>query len=363
MEWRWDEGNGRVPRSSVLVSNVKRQLPCKELVAKRKILPDLDAQVGNRPPGRPGGCRGPGGEPPDRGGVGTAGLASAAQEGWALSPRSESDLLPTPFPPKNTFLAKSRRQEGDAAREASGEAAPARPGARASSRSRPSTPLRLLLAPWTLGSLLVRSLTRYLRRRTPPPPRRSSSVCHRSCPNALTSPRCRRPRPARKREGSGGAEAHARAGPRALPQGGLDSVPRPVAGLAPRTRVFSLPALRTLGENPFCPRLLSDCWVPTPALALFWPSLLGPGRQRVPAAQASLPWLDRARPGCSLSACILWDYSPSPPKTTIFNWKESPVDVIQLFFSLVTRTHQRFWKLTSTERSGTLSLQGTSVFY
>jgi hypothetical protein len=62
------------------------------------------------------------------------------------------------------------------------------------------------------GALLVRSLTRYLGRRTPPPPGRSSSVCHRSCPNALTSPRRRRrrPRPARKREGSGGgAAAHA----------------------------------------------------------------------------------------------------------------------------------------------------------
>lgn len=53
---------------------------------------------------------------PRRGG--DCGFASAAQEGWALSPRSESDLLSTPFPPKNTFLAKSRRQEGDAAREA-----------------------------------------------------------------------------------------------------------------------------------------------------------------------------------------------------------------------------------------------------
>lgn len=66
--------------------------------------------------------------------------------------------------------------------------------------------LLLFLAPWALGSLLVRSLTRYLSRRTPPPPRRSSSVCHRSCPNALTSPRRRRrrrPRPAGMREGRG----------------------------------------------------------------------------------------------------------------------------------------------------------------
>lgn len=30
-----------------------------------------------------------------------------------LSPRAESDLLSTPFLPKNTFLAKSPREEGD----------------------------------------------------------------------------------------------------------------------------------------------------------------------------------------------------------------------------------------------------------
>ena len=35
------------------------------------------------------------------------------EEGRTLSPRSESDLLSTPFLPKNTFLAKSLREEGD----------------------------------------------------------------------------------------------------------------------------------------------------------------------------------------------------------------------------------------------------------
>lgn len=101
----------------------------------------------------------------------------------------------------------------------------------------------------TLGSLLLRSLTRYLGRRTPPPPRRSSSVCHRSCPNALTSPRRRRPRPARKREGSRGPAAHARAGlgpgpgPRALPQGELEAGPLPSrwASLRSRPRLSSGP--------------------------------------------------------------------------------------------------------------------------
>lgn len=43
-------------------------------------------------------------------------------------PRSESDLLSPPFLPKNTFLAKSPREEGDPfPREAAGGAAAARP--------------------------------------------------------------------------------------------------------------------------------------------------------------------------------------------------------------------------------------------
>lgn len=66
------------------------------------------------------GCRGPAQlstvpEPPTPGGVGTAALVFRGQgeEGQTLSPRSESDLLSTPFLPKNTFLAKSLREEGD----------------------------------------------------------------------------------------------------------------------------------------------------------------------------------------------------------------------------------------------------------
>lgn len=118
----------------------------------------------------PGGPRGwAAGHPPqvdpqakDRWGTGRLEVAAGAPaasrqtgEGWGLRgslprprragpfpPRSESDLFPTPFPPKNTFLAKSRRQEGDAAREASGEAAAARvarsPGPRTRARAAPS---------------------------------------------------------------------------------------------------------------------------------------------------------------------------------------------------------------------------------
>ena len=51
--------------------------------------------------------------------------------------------------------------------------------------SRSSAPLLLLLAPWTPGSLLVRSLTRYLGRWTPPPPRRSVSRLERKAESLL----------------------------------------------------------------------------------------------------------------------------------------------------------------------------------
>lgn len=70
-----------------------------------------------------------------RGGVGTAELLFRGQgeESRTLSPRSESDLLSTPFLPKNTFLAKSPREEGDpfpgkAAGGAAAALAPPEPG-------------------------------------------------------------------------------------------------------------------------------------------------------------------------------------------------------------------------------------------
>ena len=70
-----------------------------------------------------------------RGGVGTAELLSRGQgeESRTLSPRSKSDLLSTPFLPKNTFLAKSPREEGDpfpgkAAGGAAAALAPPEPG-------------------------------------------------------------------------------------------------------------------------------------------------------------------------------------------------------------------------------------------
>lgn len=129
----------------------------------------------------------------------------------------------------------------------------ARPLARA--RALPSGSSSL---PGPAGRCAFAPFPRYLGRRTPPPPRRSSSVCHRSCPNALTSPRCRRPRPARKREGSGGAGAHARAGP------SLGRAPFCRVGwvllyqgrwpwLAPRAQVFSLFCPLYPWEEPPCP--------------------------------------------------------------------------------------------------------------
>lgn len=86
------------------------------------------------------GCRGgarlgPVLEPPTEGRVGKAELAfrGRGKKGRTLSPRSESDLLSTPFLPRNTFLAKSPREKGDPfpRRAAGGAAAPWHPRTRA----------------------------------------------------------------------------------------------------------------------------------------------------------------------------------------------------------------------------------------
>lgn len=86
------------------------------------------------------GCRGGAGlspvsEPPTAGRVWAAELAfrGRREKGRTLSPRSESDLLSTPFLPKNTFLAKSQKEEGDpfqgeAAGGAAAALAPTEPG-------------------------------------------------------------------------------------------------------------------------------------------------------------------------------------------------------------------------------------------
>lgn len=67
-----------------------------------------------------------------RAGVGTAG-GLPRPEGRALSPRPESDRLSTPFPPRNTFLAKSRR-----GRAMPPEGPPRTPRRRTGARAAPS---------------------------------------------------------------------------------------------------------------------------------------------------------------------------------------------------------------------------------
>lgn len=181
----------------------------------------------------------------------------------------------------------------------------ARPLARA--RALPSGSSSL---PGPAGRCAFAPFPRYLGRRTPPPPRRSSSVCHRSCPNALTSPRCRRPRPARKRGGErrrwGACAGWAEPGPRSLLQGGLGAaVPRAGGPGLRRGRRFSRSSARcTLGKSS-----LSDCWGSSQTLSLLWPSFLCPGGPRVPGClepgQAAAPFLPVACGG----------YFPIPPPT------------------------------------------------
>lgn len=178
----------------------------------------------------------------------------------------------------------------------------ARPLARA--RALPSGSSSL---PGPAGRCAFAPFPRYLGRRTPPPPRRSSSVCHRSCPNALTSPRCRRPRPARKRGGErrrwGACAGWAEPGPRSLLQGGLGCccTPGRRPWLAPRAQVFLL----------FCP-LYPWEEPPVRLLGLITNSVSALALIPLPRRTAG-PWLPRAGPGCcSFSACSLWGLFPHP---------------------------------------------------
>lgn len=97
----------------------------------REAIPDPIPRTGG------GGTRLPGPRPcppPTAGGVGKAGwaLRGRGHEGRTLSPGAEGDLLSTPFLPKNTFLAKSPREERDPSpgRAAGGAAAAGHPGTR-----------------------------------------------------------------------------------------------------------------------------------------------------------------------------------------------------------------------------------------